>query len=52
MVQYTELSAEAPLNKETDDPHWPHSGEIKFSGATMKYREYLEPSVKDLSFEV
>ena len=34
------------------DKHWPLKGEIKFAGATMKYRENLEPSIKQLKFTV
>jgi len=31
---------------------WPTKGEIIFDGVTMKYREGLEPSVKELTFKV
>jgi ABC-type multidrug transport system fused ATPase/permease subunit len=31
---------------------WPHSGKIKFSNVTMKYREDLDPAVNDVTFEI
>jgi len=31
---------------------WPSKGEIEFSNVTMRYRETLEPSLKNLSFKV
>ena len=31
--------------------NWPERGEIEFETATMKYREGLEPSIKNLNFK-
>jgi ABC-type multidrug transport system fused ATPase/permease subunit len=34
------------------DAQWPYKGGIKFEAVSMKYRESLEPSVRNLSFEI
>ena len=31
---------------------WPQNGEIEFNDATMRYRENLEPSIRELTFKV
>lgn len=31
---------------------WPSKGDVEFSGATMRYRDGLEPSIRELSFRV
>lgn len=37
-----------------DNPEniWPSQGEVKFQDVTMRYRETLEPSIRDLTFTV
>mmetsp|Transcript_13719 Transcript_13719/g.23394 ORF Transcript_13719/g.23394 Transcript_13719/m.23394 type:complete len:573 (-) Transcript_13719:92-1810(-) len=59
IVRYTELDQEDPLERGTDqalsgggESNWPSSGTIEFRSVTMKYREYLEPSLKELTFKV
>ena len=52
--QYTHLESEDELFKEFDKDaekkNWPARGEIRFEKATLKYREELEPAVKNVSF--
>mmetsp|Transcript_4473 Transcript_4473/g.6670 ORF Transcript_4473/g.6670 Transcript_4473/m.6670 type:complete len:316 (+) Transcript_4473:2390-3337(+) len=53
--QYIELPSEGDLDLPSDsklDKVWPSNGDIEFSGVTMRYRETLEPSLKNLSFRV
>lgn len=56
IVGYTELEPEDDLEKPGDkdllEKNWPDKGEIRFEGATMRYRDYLEPSIHDLCFKV
>lgn len=54
IVKYTELDQEDELIK-TDDVQkfdWPAKGAIKFNNISMKYRPTLEPSVRNLNFEI
>jgi len=47
------LEIEDELEKPGDkDEDWPSKGGLKFENVTMRYRDNLEPSVQDLSFEV
>jgi ABC-type multidrug transport system fused ATPase/permease subunit len=56
MVQYTQLDQEdeliRALDKSLKDKSWPNKGEIELKNVTMRYREGIEPSIKDLSFKV
>lgn len=68
MYDYTMLESEDELIKEGDSKlkhldversnddskngGWPNEGEIEFKNSTMRYRETLEPSIKNLSFKV
>lgn len=54
IVEYTTLESEDALVKDTDKQHqgWPSKGEIKFNNVTMKYREGLEPSIKNLDIKI
>lgn len=54
VVQYSDLESEddveKPGDKKLKDANWPQNGRIEFHNATMKYRETLEPSIKNVSF--
>lgn len=54
IVKYTELDQEDELVKEIDaaKASWPEKGAIKFNNISMKYRPTLEPSVRNLNFEI
>lgn len=56
IIGYTELEPEAALEMPNDSAlvkaEWPTQGKLKFTDVTMRYRETLEPSVRELSFEV
>lgn len=56
LMDYTDLECEDDVLKVTDKPYkeqnWPQKGEIEFQGASMRYREGLEPSIDELSFTV
>ena len=39
-------------NSETPGGNWPKDGKVEFLGASMRYRETLEPSIVDLTFKV
>jgi len=54
LIEYTDLDLEDDLVKEGDKKleGWPYKGEIVFDDITMRYREGLEPSVKNLSLKV
>lgn len=62
IIEYTKLESEDELTKDNDQqlvrttPHestkWPFEGSIEFQDVTMRYREFLEPSVRGLTFKV
>jgi ATP-binding cassette subfamily C (CFTR/MRP) protein 4 len=56
IVGYTELEPEDELEKKDDkeliSSDWPKQGEVEFENATMRYREHLEPCIRELSFKV
>ena len=61
IIEYTKLESEDELTKDNDQqlvrttPHestkWPFEGSIEFQDVTMRYREFLEPSVRGLTFK-
>lgn len=53
IIDYIELEQEDDPIKEIDKQleFWPHSGEIELNRVTMRYRQTLEPSLKELSFK-
>ena len=57
-IAYTELESEDEITKSGDKvlmegpKKWPHEGRIEFHNVTMRYRETLEPSIRDISFTV
>lgn len=40
------------IDKDLQKLQWPARGEIQFSDVTMRYREGLEPSIKNLNFSI
>lgn len=54
IFDYTKLDQEDALTKEGDPKRgeWPKSGKITFKNVTMRYRDFLEPAVEGLDFEV
>lgn len=54
VIKYTQLDQEDELVKLTDTEKgvWPKQGAIKFENVSMKYRPTLEPSVRNLNFEI
>lgn len=56
MYEYTKLGGEDELvkkcDKELEKEQWPKAGKIDFNSITMKYREELEPSVKQLTVNI
>ncbi|KYQ88934.1 ABC transporter C family protein [Tieghemostelium lacteum] len=47
---YCKLSEEKPdYNRDINLSNWPSNGEIKFDNYTMKYREELPPSLKNIT---
>ena len=56
ILDYTKLELEDELSKPSDENlkklEWPFNGLIEYSNATMRYREELAPSIKNLSFKV
>ena len=55
-MDYTKLESEDDLIKKGDEElhkiNWPNKGQIEFHDVTMRYRETLEPSVRQLDFTV
>lgn len=54
IFNYTKLAQEDDHVK-TGDPkrgEWPSKGQIEFDDVTMRYREFLDPAIKNLSFSV
>lgn len=56
VMEYTKLESEDDIDKPGDEKlkesKWPDQGKIEFHNVTMRYRESLEPSVKELDFVV
>lgn len=54
IIEYTQLDQEDDLEKPTDEKlakkGWPMNGKIEFDQVSMRYREELEPSIRNLSF--
>lgn len=57
IVHYTQLDSEDELKKPIDDKvlaassnQWPSLGVVEFEKVSMKYREDMQPSLKELSF--
>lgn len=56
VYQYTKLESEDDLVKKMDkqlntaNKSWPERGDIEFKEVDMKYRETMEPSLRELSF--
>jgi len=55
IVEYGKLNPEPEIAQDPElDPSsaWPERGSLKFQGTTCKYREHLNPVLKDVSFEI
>lgn len=56
LMDYTDLDTEDKIYKDGDGKlaiqGWPSKGQIEFKDASMRYRETLEPSIKQLNFVV
>jgi ATP-binding cassette subfamily C (CFTR/MRP) protein 4 len=39
-------------DKELQDQGWPQKGDIEFKNLSMRYRDFMEPSLKDLSIKI
>ena len=52
IIEYTELETEdelvKPADKQLEDTKWPQKGEIRFEDVSMRYRDGLDPSLRDL----
>lgn len=49
---YCKLKPEVNASGSQDPPFgWPIHGVVKFDGATMKYRDYLHPSLNEMTFQ-
>ena len=56
VIEYTELESEDLLSKPKDldlkKIGWPNKGTVKFENITMRYRDFMEPSVRNLTCEI
>ena len=56
IVDYTRLESEDPLIKPADaeliKQNWPPKGEITFDEISMRYRDGMDPSMKDVSMSI
>ncbi|KAK6465777.1 hypothetical protein DFJ63DRAFT_292765 [Scheffersomyces coipomensis] len=54
IVEYCKLKAEAPLVISENRPRetWPESGSISFKNYSTKYRDNLDPVLKDLNIDI
>ncbi|ODV60478.1 uncharacterized protein ASCRUDRAFT_76455 [Ascoidea rubescens DSM 1968] len=54
VLEYSRLPSEAPYIIEGNRPpsNWPEKGEIKFQNYTTKYRENLEPVLKEITIDI
>lgn len=56
IYEYTTMDSEADLEKKGDkelrDNGWPKMGCVQFDDLSMKYREEMDPSLKNLTVDV
>ena len=52
IVQYIKMDSEDELEKEKDPSNFPENHDIQFNNMTMKYREGLEPVLKNITYHV
>lgn len=54
VIEYAEIPNEKKLDEGSSSPppEWPNAGAIRFDNVTLRYRENLEPALRDVSFEV
>mmetsp|Transcript_47667 Transcript_47667/g.34920 ORF Transcript_47667/g.34920 Transcript_47667/m.34920 type:complete len:175 (-) Transcript_47667:523-1047(-) len=52
VLEYTRLEVEDELKNKYDEreaKNWPQNGDIQFKNVTMKYKESLEPALKNIN---
>jgi len=56
IYEYTTMDSEADLEKKGDkelmDNGWPKMGRVQFDDLSMKYREEMDPSLKNLTADI
>ena len=56
IYQYTQLESEDALEKPCDEDlkgvDWPFEGKVKFDKLSMRYRDFMDPSIRDLDCEI
>lgn len=54
IMEYTQIEGEDEFVKENDKAlgEWPSEGRIEFKHVTMKYRDFLHPCLRELTFEI
>lgn len=50
--QYINEVPQEPTYYDTEPPFgWPSQGVVSFKGVSLKYRDHLQPSIRDVTFE-
>lgn len=52
IFEFCEIEPEAPLKGKEPAAHWPNEGKITFSDYSTKYRDNLDPVLKEISFTI
>lgn len=56
LLDFSCLPSEAPLERNNDkthlEKHWPSKGSIEIRNLTLRYRESLPPSLKDINIKI
>ena len=51
-IEYTKLESEDKLVKKNDPVNWLTFAKVEFKNVTLRYREGLEPSLRNVSFQI